>query len=150
MIDIQFTPNFRFSELTVSQVAARMGIKNDPSPEELANLRELARALEQVRRVLGSHPIHVSSGFRCKELNDRVGGAMDSDHLYGLAVDFTCPRYGTPREICIALRASSLPFRQLILEYDKWVHFSIPREGEQPKREILTKTGTGYQRGIVG
>lgn len=149
MTDHHLSPNFTLAELTVSETAARRGLKNSPTLEEKLQLRQLAKSLEVIRKVLGSRPITILSGFRSAEVNDAVGGARDSDHMYGCAADFICPAYGTPREVCLAIKASGIPFRQVILEYDRWVHFSIPRPGEEPKNELLTvRHGTGYLKGI--
>lgn len=52
----------------------------------LSGLLFLCEELEKVRSVLGL-PINVSSGYRCPEYNNYVGGAVDSFHLKGLAAD---------------------------------------------------------------
>ncbi|RZS37194.1 zinc D-Ala-D-Ala carboxypeptidase [Herbihabitans rhizosphaerae] len=43
--------------------------------------------LQAMRHALGDQPITVTSGFRSRSCNDAVGGAPDSRHLYGDAVD---------------------------------------------------------------
>jgi zinc D-Ala-D-Ala carboxypeptidase len=43
--------------------------------------------LEALRRSLGDKPLHVTSGFRSIACNRQVGGATDSQHLYGSAAD---------------------------------------------------------------
>ncbi|MBC7489402.1 MAG: hypothetical protein H7240_04810 [Glaciimonas sp.] len=58
----------------------------------------MAIALEQVRFILGAKELHISSGYRCVALNKKVGGAANSAHLSGLAVDFTCAKFVSPRE----------------------------------------------------
>ncbi|WP_319462862.1 D-Ala-D-Ala carboxypeptidase family metallohydrolase [Micromonospora sp. RTP1Z1] len=45
--------------------------------------------LEALRRSLGDKPLHVNSGFRSIACNRQVGGASDSQHLYGNAADLT-------------------------------------------------------------
>ncbi|MFC4145733.1 D-Ala-D-Ala carboxypeptidase family metallohydrolase [Micromonospora mangrovi] len=45
--------------------------------------------LEALRRSLGDQPIYVTSGFRSIACNSQVGGASDSQHLYGNAADVT-------------------------------------------------------------
>ncbi|MFE9653306.1 D-Ala-D-Ala carboxypeptidase family metallohydrolase [Micromonospora sp. NPDC006431] len=45
--------------------------------------------LEALRHSLGDQPLHVNSGFRSFTCNRRVGGASDSQHLYGTAADLT-------------------------------------------------------------
>ena len=94
------TPHFALSEFTHSQTAARLGITNAAtSPVIIANIRRTAAMLEKVRAILGK-PILISSGYRCQELNAAVGGSQNSAHVDGLAVDFTCPGFGSPRDIC--------------------------------------------------
>jgi uncharacterized protein YcbK (DUF882 family) len=58
---------------------------------------ETAELFERIRRrcteqVGRSCPIHISSGVRCEEYNLRIGGATDSQHLAGRALDLRCPQ----------------------------------------------------------
>lgn len=48
-----------------------------------------ARMMENIRRILGNRPIRVLSWYRCPAHNKAVGGASNSQHLFGRAVDFT-------------------------------------------------------------
>lgn len=48
--------------------------------------------LDPLRELIG-HPIYVSSGYRCKELNKAVGGVKNSQHLTGEAADITTNDY---------------------------------------------------------
>lgn len=50
----------------------------------------LVAALEQLRSIVG-HPIAVRSGYRCPQHNHHVGGAEDSQHVYGQAADLVQP-----------------------------------------------------------
>lgn len=65
--------------------------------EVINNLQELANNLEVLRSRLGV-ALHVSSGWRTKEHNRRVGGAKDSQHLLGKAGDIWSEIY-SPKEI---------------------------------------------------
>lgn len=47
----------------------------------------LLDALEELREELGGRPIFVTSGVRCPERNEIVGGAPRSQHLSGRAAD---------------------------------------------------------------
>lgn len=49
---------------------------------------KLAKYMDGVRSFLGDRPIHITSGYRDPYSNRRVGGARDSRHMYGDAVDF--------------------------------------------------------------
>ncbi|MGE8307258.1 MULTISPECIES: D-Ala-D-Ala carboxypeptidase family metallohydrolase [Pseudomonas] len=139
------TPHFTLDEMTVSQIAAREGLDNTPTPEALANLQVLCGALETIRALFGA-PVIVSSGYRSSALNQRIGGSPKSQHVQGLAADFTVidvsPR-DTVRKIC----DSDVPFDQLILEFDRWVHLSVVNGA--PRRQVLTiREGTGYLPGL--
>lgn len=141
---MNLSPNFALDELTASETAARHGIDNTPDEATIQNLTRLANALQEVRALLGNKVIIVSSGYRSPELNQKVGGSATSDHCKGLAADFICPSYGTPDEIVRVVMASAIPYKQVIREFDKWVHFSIPEEGEAPRKQalIIDKQGT--------
>jgi len=135
------SPHFTLSEMTISQTAARLGLDNTPPPDVLAALRRTALGLEGVRVRLGGAPIIVSSGYRAPEVNRAVGGSPRSQHMTGQAVDFTAPRFGTPRQIVDALVDADIGYDQLILEFDRWVHISW---ADQPRHHalIIDRTGT--------
>jgi len=132
--------------LTRSAVARRQGIDNTPPPEVLGNLRMLAKGLDQVRQLLGRR-LHITSGYRCAELNAAVGGARASQHTQGLAADFECPAFGTPLEIVAAIQRSPIVFDQCILEFGRWVHISF---SASPRRRVLTiyDPREGYLEGL--
>jgi hypothetical protein len=134
---MQLTPHFTLEELCFSQEAARAGIDNTPSREVAANLLRLAKMLEKVRALLKS-PIHISSGFRCAQLNARIGGSKTSAHLEGRAADFICPAFGTPYVVAKRIAAARLGFDQMIHEYGRWVHIAVPRTNERADRELLS------------
>ena len=100
---MKLSKHFTLEELTRSATAQRLGLDNLPSVHELANLMRLATVLEDVRHVLGSRPILISSGFRSEAVNKAVGGSPSSAHRLGLAADFTCP--GSP---CTAFRERAI------------------------------------------
>lgn len=141
---MRLSPNFTLAELTVSETAARRGIDNTPPPEIIENLKRLAESLQEVRRLLGNKAILVSSGYRSPELNVAVGGSKNSDHCKGLAADFIAPSFGSPDDVIKAIVASDIPYKQVIREFDRWVHFAIPEQGEQPRKQalIIDRTGT--------
>ena len=141
---MRLSENFSLEELTASETAARKGIDNTPSEEVINNLKRLAAALQEVRALLNHRAILVSSGYRSPELNQAVGGSATSDHCKGLAADFICPSYGTPNDIVRAIAVSGLSFKQVIREFDRWVHLSIPEEGQEPRKQalIIDREGT--------
>ena len=141
---IMASPHFSIDELTFSETATRHGIDNTPNDNQLDNLFITAMEMENVRELLGNNFIHVSSGFRCLELNTLLGSRETSSHVRGLACDFTSRGYGTPNDIVSAIVDSNIPYDQVILEYDRWVHISFCEDEETPRRQALAinKTGT--------
>lgn len=131
---------FSLDEMTLSQTAVREGIDNTPKGQTLVNLTNTAVQLDKVRRLLG-RPVMVSSGYRCLELNRRIGSKDNSDHVNGLSADLTCPGFGTPKEVFEKIRNSGLEFDQLILEMGRWVHIGF---GARMRRECLTYDGKSY------
>ena len=137
---MNLSPHFTLEEFTFSDTASRHGINNDAPLEVVANLKRTANGLERVRQLLNSNAIRVSSGYRCKALNEAVKGQKDSQHVKGQAVDFTSP-YGNPIQIVRAIKNSGIEFDQLICEFNAWVHISF---SDNPRRQVLVidKTGT--------
>ena len=134
---MKLSKHFTLKELTRSQTASRHGIDNTPNEEQIENLKTLTKGLELVRTKLDNNPINISSGFRCQDLNTRLGSKRTSRHTLGLAADFTCDRYDDVNGVFTVLADSSIEFDQLILEYDSWIHISFPKEGEKPRKQIF-------------
>ena len=89
MQDIQLSPHFKLKEFTKSRTARQHGINNTPPPEAVENLRALCcHTLEPLREALGL-PIIITSGYRCKALNERITHhSATSQHMQGEAADF--------------------------------------------------------------
>jgi hypothetical protein len=103
----------------------------------------LAEFLEQVRTLLGK-PIFINSAFRSKLVNDAVGSKDTSQHRIGCAADLRVVGM-TPDEVVKAIIASDLNFDQIIREFDRWTHISIPNSiHNQPRKQalIIDKSGT--------
>lgn len=78
---------FTLRELTKSSTASRNHIDNTPSAEIIQNLQYgVDMVLDPLRRLYGK-PIVITSGYRCPELNKRVGGVANSWHTQGNAAD---------------------------------------------------------------
>ena len=146
---MKLSEHFSLDEFTASETALRKGINNTAPPVITEKLRMLAATLEQVRSLLGNNSIRISSGYRCLALNRAIGSGDLSAHVLGYAVDFTCPGFGTPKEVANKIAESPIKFDQLIYE-GTWIHLSVdPRN----RREVLTahfgKGKTSYTKGIA-
>ena len=119
---------FSLDEFTRSELAKRKKINNIPSVDILKNIVKTANFADEVRELL-NNKIIVSSGFRCSELNAAVGSKPTSAHVYGYALDFSSPDFGTVDDVFNALLKSKIKFDQCILEKPKskdgWVHLSF-------------------------
>ena len=134
---------FSFRELMFSKIAEVHGIDNTPTPDVLEKLKYTASQLDKVRELLGK-PVNISSGYRCLQVNRRLGSKDSSQHLKGEAVDFKCELFGNPRAVFEAIRKSNIQFDQLILEFNSWVHISFVKEGG--RRECLIIDRFGVER----
>ena len=142
---MRLSEHFTLEEMTRSQMASRHGIINKPNDIQLENLKTLAKGMELVRTKLDSLPIIISSGFRCEALNDLLGSKRTSQHIMGLACDFTCDRYAHVGRVFEVIADSSIPLDQLILEYNSWIHIAFPVEGDEPRRQVLTIDKSGVK-----
>jgi hypothetical protein len=117
---------------------------NTPNASETTNLIRLAGLLEDVKILLGGKPIMVNSAFRSKQVNDAVGSKDTSQHRIGCAADIRVPGM-TPDEVVRAIIASEIGYDQIIREFDRWTHISIPSvAGTNPRKQalIIDKAGT--------
>ena len=135
------TPHFTLDELTHTD---HRTLDNTPNETELANIQRLAEFLEAVKTLLGGKPIMVNSAFRSKAVNDAVGSKDTSQHRIGCAADIRVPGM-TPDQVVRAIIASDLGFDQVIREFDRWTHISIPNQATgSPRKQalIIDKAGT--------
>ena len=138
---MNLTPHFTLDELTHTD---HRELDNTPNEHELENLKRLAAFLEEVKTVLGGKPIMVNSAFRSKAVNDAVGSKDTSQHRLGCAADLRVPGM-TPDEVVKAVIASKIGYDQVIREFDRWTHISVPNtEDAAPRRQalIIDKSGT--------
>jgi zinc D-Ala-D-Ala carboxypeptidase len=138
---MQMSEHFTLEELTHTD---HREIENTPNDREINNLKRLADFLEEVKVVLNNKPIMINSAFRCKALNDAVGSKDTSQHRVGCAADIRVPGM-TPDEVVKAVIAADLPYDQVIREFDRWTHISIPNELSgvpRKQRLIIDKQGT--------
>ena len=135
------TEHFTLEELTHTD---HRELENIPNDSEISNIKRLAEFLESVKTVLGGKPVMVNSAFRSKAVNDAVGSKDSSQHRVGCAADIRIPGM-TPDEVVKAIIASNLGYDQIIREFDRWTHVSIPNVvGAAPRKSklIIDKAGT--------
>ena len=138
---MKLSPNFTLDELIHTD---HRQFDNTPNATEIANLTRLAALLEQVRTEIGNKPIMVNSAFRSKQVNDAVGSKDTSQHRIGCAADIRVPGM-TPDVVVKKVIASDIGYDQIIREFDRWTHISIPNTKDMtPRRQalIIDRTGT--------
>ena len=138
---MNLSPHFTLAELTVTDHRL---LDNTPNAGEIENLRRLALFLEKVKEVLGGKPVMVNSAYRSKAVNDAIGSKDTSQHRLGCAADIRVPGM-TPDEVVRAVVGSKLAYDQVIREYDRWTHISVPNLPASVPREmalIIDKQGT--------
>ena len=138
---MNLSPHFTLDELTHTD---HRELDNTPNEQETENLKRLAAFLEEVKTVLGGKPIMVNSAFRSKAVNDAVGSKDTSQHRVGCAADIRVPGM-TPDEVVKTVIASKIGYDQVIREFDRWTHISVPNSPTgEPRRQalIIDKAGT--------
>ena len=135
----KLSPHFTLGEMTRSN--SHPEVYNIPSHEAIANLTNLTKWLEVLRERAASpdpskgrgEPIIINSGYRSPQLNRKIGGAANSNHLTGCAVDIRTS--GMEQAICYAAilinyaKESQLDFDELLIEKNRygaiWLHFAV-------------------------
>jgi len=143
---MRISEHLDLSEVIRSETAKRHGISNMPTEEHIANFKLLAEnVFEKVRNHFRC-PIHISSGYRSKELNACTPGASKtSDHCFGRALDLDQQGHShgiTNKEVFDYIK-DNLNFKQLIWEggteqEPDWVHVSY--DESNLKKEVLRAT----------
>ena len=144
----KLSPHFTLGELTKTSYITADG--NIPSHVAIENLRRLCGWLEILRERYNQKygqreatlPVIITSGFRSEEVNRMCGGAVNSNHLTGCALDIRC--YGPEQMIryaCLLLDTADengWVFDELIQEKrgtTYWIHFAVrPKDN---RRKIL-------------
>jgi zinc D-Ala-D-Ala carboxypeptidase len=152
---MQLSKHLSLVEVTRSETAKRKGISNQPIPQHLENFKKLAEnVFEPIREHFGV-PIHISSGYRSKELNSAIGGSLTSQHCSGEAIDIDMDGSadGVSNVDVFNYIKENINFDQLIWEFGNnsspdWVHVSFSASGKQRKqilKAIKTNGKTSYQ-----
>ena len=136
---MQLTKNFKLEEFEKSSTAIKYHIDNNIPDKYMNNVQKLAELLQVIRDAWDA-PIKINSGYRCKELNVKIGGAKNSDHLYAAAADITTKsdKPEDNKKLFILIKSlidlGKIQCRQLIDEYSyNWLHISINHENNSYK-----------------
>ena len=117
---------FTYEEMIQSAIAKTNGIANRPKSTEITeNLKKTMYILDIIR-TFASVPIIINSGYRCKKLNELVGGANNSYHLKGLAADFRTYNGKNMAEILDFLKENKEKFHiKELINYGRFIHIAI-------------------------
>jgi hypothetical protein len=150
---MQISKHLSLAEVSRSETAKRKGINNTPSGAHLENFKKLAEnVFEPIREHFGV-PIHISSGYRSKELNSAIGGSSTSQHCQGEAIDIDMDGTSITNAQIFHFIKDNLVFDQMIWEFgtDKnpdWVHVSYESTGKQ-RKQILKAVKSGGKTSYV-
>ena len=141
--------HFTIKEMCVSGSYPKLVEVPKDGSTEYANLKNLIEhLLNPIREKLGG-TIRVTSGYRPPKLNKAVGGAPNSNHLYGCAADI---HFGNDRsdnvKIAEAVMQLGIPFDEVICEgasfsksgelvSAKWIHVAL-RQSNNRRKFIFT------------
>lgn len=132
--------NFDYKEFEKSDTAKRLGITNEINTSEIRDsVKALVLEVLQPLRDAWGEPLHVNSGYRCKELNEAVDGVETSQHCKGEAADISCSE---PAKLAQLAYDLELPYDQMIL-YPTFVHFSHKLNAQQRKQVLYNKQYQG-------
>ena len=155
MAQVEINKQARLSEhFTLGEMcktSARTPDRNIPSHVHIENLKRICGWLEMLRSEWnkrygeGDDPIIINSGYRSEAVNKAVGGAPNSNHLTGCAVDI----HVTGMEQLIRYASILLDisderqedFDELLLERSPrgtyWLHFAVRPTGNRRKVRLI-------------
>ena len=129
------TKYFKVKEILYSKTAEQNNIDNIPTdPTIIDNINYSLTRLNEIRESYGK-PIIISSGYRCKALNELVGGVKDSKHQEGLAVDLKWDKE------LLEFITDNMQFDKLIREKagkTRWIHIQFRRYRETERNLIYS------------
>ena len=115
--EVRLSPHFKLSEfLNLGKYP-----ENIPTKQAVVNMTYgCHQLLEPARLIVG--PIIINSGFRNEEVNRKVGGVTNSQHLFGQAADIRPKAPGQFQRLVEFLKAS--PYTDQLLTGNGWLHIS--------------------------
>ena len=143
-----------YKEGVYSITAERLGLKNDPSDDHLANMKLISEKVFEPLRIHVGGPIKINSFYRGPQLNKAIGGSAKSQHCHGQAIDID-DTYGhaSNAEMFNWIRAN-LNYDQMIWEFGtdenpNWVHVSYVSEEANRKRCLKAYRKDGKTKYMV-
>ena len=154
MEDLRLSPHFTLREFEQSATAKKYGIDNSVPPQYVPVLQQLCKEVLEPLRAFVGKPIIINSGYRCNQLNVKVGGAYASQHTLGEAADIRLPvtsytawddnKQHTDMEVArrwFDFLENHTDFDQLILETsngkDYWIHVSCRKNRRANRHQVI-------------
>ena len=106
-----------------------------PSEYVKQNIHALVTLLLQPLRTACGHALKVNSGYRCKKLNELVGGSKNSQHIKGQAADIASD---APIRLARIVIDREFDFDQMIL-YPNFINLSYTIERANRKQILYSK-----------
>ena len=137
---MKLTQHFTLEELSHSDYADAHGIKNYPGQQAQQNLMMLCVLILEPLRMAIEQPVRINSGYRCKAVNNGVGGVSTSHHLLGLAADIHFENESQLNAMIKALHNNKHLDLALIerSKSSQWLHAQLPLTNRLPRHKIST------------
>ena len=135
----KLTSHFTYNELTNTDVKELLEKNREQGLQYRPQLKKLAEFAEQVREILDC-PMVITSGFRCEELNTKLGGSPTSQHRFAEAIDFI-PKSMDAYQAFAKIIVSNIEYGQLILEKRGLGHIIQISLGSKRQKMYSPKAG---------
>jgi zinc D-Ala-D-Ala carboxypeptidase len=151
---MKLSEHLELAEVIRSESAKRRGISNMPTEQHITNLKKLAENVFEPIRANFRQPIRISSGYRSQSLNAAIGGATNSQHSTGEAIDIDMEGTKITNKEIFNFIKEKLNFDQLIYEFGNntepdWVHVSFKANGQQRKQVLRAIKENGKTKYIA-
>ena len=154
MKDLLLSPHFKLAEFERSATATKLGIDNRVPSHYIPALQQLCQEILEPLREFAQQPVVISSGYRCPQLNVKVGGVYSSQHTLGEACDIRLPvskhtpqrdgKAHTDKEVLnrwFDWIVTNTDFDQAIIETangkDFWIHVSCRRNKRKNRHQVI-------------
>jgi zinc D-Ala-D-Ala carboxypeptidase len=156
---IKISNNITFKEATKSKQAISAGLTNFPNEAQLSNMIAVATKVFQPIREHFGVGIGISSFFRSPAVNKLVGGATNSSHMAGEAIDIDADIF--EKQVIVDGKLVDLTNKMIFdyivknLDYDTiiwefgdsdepaWVHVSYSRTNNRKRKLRAHKDARG-------